>query len=176
MQKLFTAALFCCILTASFGQTPGKITSYLLTQFNATRSDATKGNNPWGMGLGVQAFLNNKTKFRPIIEVSGDAYLEDDKVLRIDSAGSPLEGVRAMSNLLIGISFSATKNIYLSLMAGPCFINGQALMTVKPSFGWYFSESGKWTGQISYISVFNRGNKVKADFNSLSFSIGLKLF
>jgi len=72
--------------------------------------------------------------------------------------------------------FHPTQNIYLSLVGGPSFISGKTLLGIKPSFGFYFSKTQRWTEKVSYINVFNRTNVSKEDFGSLSFAIGLKLF
>jgi len=179
MQKVITTIILCFILTQSFGQTQRKVSTYLMTQYNNTLYDYTIGNNPWGIGLGLQTFLNNKTKFKPTIELTGDIYLEDDKVLRSNPNGTfPENGndVRGMVNLFVGSSFHPTQRIYLSFVAGPSFINGQTLLGIKSSFGFYFSKTQKWTGKVSYVNVFNRIQATKEDFGSLSLAIGLKLF
>lgn len=176
MQKAITTFLLCFIFTNSFAQTGKKISTYLFTQFNTTLYDVTKGNNPWSIGLGLQTFLNNSSRFKPTIELTGDIYLYDDKVFRTDSVGTPLNDVRGMVNFFIGTSFHPIKNIYLSVVGGPSFISGQTLLGIKPSLGFYFSKSQRWTGKISYINIFNRGNAIKKDFGSLSLAIGLKLF
>lgn len=176
MQKVITTFLLCSILTYSFGQTQKKVSTYLSIQYNKTMYDVTKGNNPWGVGLGFQTFLNNSTKFKPTIELTGDIYLEDDKVFRTNYNGTEINDVRGMVNLFIGTSFNPTQNIYLSFVGGPSFIHGQTLLGIKPSFVFYFSKSQKWTGKISYINIFNRDNTTKQDFGSLSLAIGLKLF
>ena len=179
MQKFITTILLCFILTQSFSQTQRKISTYLLTQYNNTLYDYTSGNNPWGIGLGLQTFLNNKTKFKPTIELTGDVYLEDDKVFRSNPDGSfPENGneVRGMINLFVGSSFHPNQSIYLSLVAGPSFISGQTLLGIKPSFGFFFSKNQRWTGKVSYINVFNRTKIIDEDFGSLSLAIGVKLF
>ena len=150
-----------------------------MTQYNKTIYDRTIGNNPWGIGLGLQTFYNNKTNFKPTIELTGDIYLEDDKVLRLNPDGSiptNYNDVRGMVNLFVGTSFSPTRNTYLSFVAGPSFIGGQTMLGIKPSFGFYFSKSQKWTGKISYINIFNRDKTTKEDFGALSLAVGLKLF
>ena len=81
-----------------------------------------------------------------------------------------------MVNLFVGTSFNPTPNTYLSLVGGPSFISGRTMLGIKPSFGFYFSKSQKWTGKISYINIFNRDKATKEDFGSVSFAIGLKLF
>ena len=163
----------------TFSQTEGKVSTYLLTQHIKTLYDYTIGNNPWGVGLGIQTFLNIKTKFKPTIELTGDIYLEDDKVLRLNPDGSiptNYNDVHGMVNLFVGTSFNPTRNIYLSFVAGPSFIGGQTMLGIKPSFGFYFSKSQTWTGKISYINIFNRYKITNQDFGSLSLAIGLKLF
>lgn len=167
------------MLTQSFGQTQRKVSAFLQTQYNSTLYDYTKGNNPWGIGLGLQAFLNNKTKFKPTIELTGDIYLEDDKVLRLNSDGSIPKNdnsVSGMVNLFAGSSFHPTQSVYLSFVAGPSFISGQTLLGIKPSVGFYFSKNHKWTGKVSYINIFNRTQATNEDFGSLSLAIGLRLF
>lgn len=179
MKKNLPVILFCFILTQSFGQAQQKISTYLLVQYNSTIHDYTKGNNPWGIGLGVQTFYNNKTKFKPTIELTGDIYLADDKVLRLNPDGSfPQKDNRVgtMVNLFAGLSFQPMQSVYLSLVAGPGFINGEILPGIKPSFGVYLSKNQRWTAKISYINMFNRTKLANEDFGSLSVAIGLKLF
>jgi hypothetical protein len=179
MQKTLTIFLCCFILTQGFGQTQRKISTYLLADYNNTLYDYTIGNNPWGAGLGLQSFFNNKTKFKPTIELTGDIYLEDNKVLKLNPDGSIPQNdntIGGMVNLFAGSSFHPAQNIYVSFIAGPSFISGQTLLGIKPSFGFYFSKTQKWTGKVSYINVFNRTKIANQDFGSLSLAIGLKLF
>ena len=107
--------------TADFWTDPKKMTAYLLTQYNKTISDRTIGNNPWAIGFGLQTFFKNKMKFKPTIELTGDIYLEDDKVLRLNSDGSiptKANDVRGMINLFAGLSFNPAQNIYFSFLPG----------------------------------------------------------
>ena len=168
--------VICLILTQTFGQTQKKVATFLFTQFNKTIYDRTLGNNPWSIGLGLQTFFNNKTKFTPTIELTGDIYLEDDKVFRMNTDGTTINDVGGMVNLFVGTAFNPTQNIYLSFVAGPSFISGQTLLGIKPSIGCYFSKNQKWTGKLSYINVLNRGQTIKEDFGSISLAIGVKLF
>jgi hypothetical protein len=176
MQKVFITFLLCFILTQSFGQIQRKVSTYLLTQFNKTIYDRTIGNNPWSVGLGIETYFNNKTKFKPTIELTGDIYLQDDKVFRANSDGTEIPDVSGMVNLFVGTSFNPTQNIYLSVVGGPSFLSGLTLLGIKPSFGFYFSKSQKWTGKVSFINIFNRDKTTKEDFGSLSLSVGRRLF
>lgn len=166
----------CLIATKFYGQAQTKLSTFLLTQYNRTLNDRTKGNNPWGIGLGLQTFLKNKTKFTPTLELTGNLYLEDDDVFRTNIDGTEIKSVDRMTTLFAGAAYNPSNIIYLSFVTGPTFINRQTYLGIKPSFGFYFSKAQKWTGKISYINIFNRDNRSKEDFSSLSCSIGLKLF
>ena len=176
MQKFITTFLICFTLTQSFSQTQRKVSTYLQGQYNKNIYDRTIGNNPWGMGLGFQLFLNNNSKLKPTIDLTADAYLEDDKVFRMNSDGTEIVDIGGMVNLFAGASYHPTKKIYMSLVTGPSFVSGQILLGLKPSFGFYFSDNQRWTGKVSYINVFNRDKKTKEDFGSISLSIGVRLF
>ena len=176
MQKTITAFLLCFIFTNIFAQAQRKVSTYLNVSYNQTLNDITIGNNPWGANIGLQTFINTKTVFKPTIELTGDLYLMDDKVYRMNADATPIETVEAMVNLFAGTSFNATQNIYISVVAGPSFIHGQTLFGLKPSIGFYFSKSKRGTGKISYINIFNRDMLTKQDFSSISLSLGFKLF
>lgn len=180
MKKLIPTLLFCFLLTQSFAQTERKVSVYFLTDYTKTLHDYTKGNNPWGVGLGIQAFLNNSSKLKPTIEATSNIYLESDKVLYSNPDGSwPKDGndVGSMTNLLAGASFHPVKSAYVSFMVGPSFISNETLLAIKPSIGLYFLPNQRMTAKLSYINVFNRTKGIdNGDFNSLNFAVGVKLF
>ncbi|HEY0056065.1 MAG TPA: hypothetical protein VGB63_11960 [Pedobacter sp.] len=183
-MKIFTLTfLTCFVLSQTFSQTQRKLSTYILGQYNNTLNDFTAGINPWALGVGLQAFYNNKSKFRPTLELSRDIYLYDDKVMRFVSVNpdgsfsGAIDRVSTMVNLFAGAAFQLEPSVYLSFVAGPSCIGKQTLLGVKPSIGFYLSEKQRWTAKVSYINVFNRAPEAKkGDFGSLSVGIGLKLF
>lgn len=160
----------------SIAQVHDKVSGYLLGQFTNTIYDRTTDNNPWGMGLGFQLFLNNRSKWSPTFDATADIYFADDKVYRMNTDGSEIVDIGGVINLFGGASFHLSKLVYFSLVGGPSFIGGQTLFGIKPSIGFYFSENQKWTGKFSYINVFGRDNTTKQDFGSVSIGIGVKIF
>lgn len=175
MQKLITTSLLCFLLTHVLGQTQRKISLYLEGQYNQTISDVTKGNNPWGMGLGLQFFFRQTSILRPTVELTADAYLMDDKVYRTYLDDKPIGTVGGMINILAGASVHPIRNGYFSFAAGPSFVGGQTLFGLKPSLGFYFSSDQKVTGKISYIDILKRETRAKQDFRSVSVSLGVRL-
>ena len=90
MRKFITTLLFSFILFHGLAQTQKKVSLYLLGQYNKTLYDITKGNNISGFGTGCQLFFNVSPVFKPTIEVTGDAYLLNDKVYRKYLDGTPI--------------------------------------------------------------------------------------
>lgn len=176
MKKMLTTSLLCFILVQSFSQAQRKPVTYLMGEYNNTLYDRTKGNNPWGMGVGLQLFFNKTSKLKPTIDLTADAYLENDKVLRLNPDNTPVNDVGGMVNVFTGLSYHPVKTGYVSVVAGPSFIHGQTLLGLKPSLGFYFSGSKKCTAKISYINVFRRDKITKQDFRSISLSLGIRLF
>ena len=182
MQKkiaLISLVSFSFIILPAFGHAQRKISAYLFSQYNKTLYDRTRGNNPWGYGLGLQATLNTKTMFKPMVEITGDLYHEDDKVLRLNPDGSfPTQDntLNEMVNLFAGAAFSPIPEIYIMMAAGPSFIGGKNLFGIKPGIGFYFSKSQRVTAKLSYINIFNRDKLSGKDFGSLSMGLGVKLF
>ena len=176
MQKLIKTLLFCFALTPSFGQAKRAASLYLQGQYTHTLYDVTQGNNPWGMGLGLQVFFQPSSAFRPTLDFTADAYLEDDKVARLNADETVIGDVGSMVNLFAGLSYHPATRVYLSLAGGPGFISGETRWGIKPSVGYYFSSSQRWVGRLSYINVFNGEARTRENFGSISLSLGLRLF
>lgn len=179
LRKIILFSFFSFVFSPAFSQVPRKVSLYLFSQYNKTLSDQTKGNNPWGFGLGLQATANTKTKLKPMLEITGDWYLEDDKVLRLNPDGSfPTQDhtVNEMINVFAGTTFSPIPEIYTMIAAGPSFIGDQVLLGIKPTFGFYFSKSQRLTAKLAYIHIFNRDKLSAKDFGTLSIGVGVKLF
>lgn len=157
-------------------QTSRKVSLNLEAQYNNTIADITKGNNPWGAGLGLQLFYNNHSPFKLALEGTADAYLVDDKVLRLYPDGSSIPSIGGFVSLLAGVSYNPVKPVYLSFLAGPSIVVGHTLFGIKPSLGFYFSPKQKWSGKLSYINIFNREPKSGKDFSSFSVGVGVRLF
>lgn len=175
MKRLFSV-LAVLLLNSSFGQSTKKVSFLLQAQSNITLKDYTKGNNPWSLGVGLQTSFLLKSKINPTIELTGDLYLADDKVIRADSTGRRYNDVRSMVNMFFGASLTPAQNIYLSVLCGPSFTGRQTLFGLKPTLGVFFSKKKKMLAKLSYIAVFNRGNLVKQNFTSVSLSLGVKLY
>jgi hypothetical protein len=177
MAKFYLLLLFCCSTLCVFSQRRQKFRGYITFQYTKTLEDLTRGNNPWGMGTGFQLYWHLTGIFQPVADVTGDLYLEDDKVLRgAGVSGERLPTVRAISKVLIGPSLNIGRYINASVVAGPSFTGGDAYFTVKPSLQIFLNKRQSVFVKASHIHVDNRGLVTTGDFISYSLGLGFKVF
>ncbi len=176
MQKYTLLFIAIIISIYSFGQQGQKIKTFLSAEFNATTHDRFISANPWGAGIGLQTFFNAPKKFQPVVDLTGDLYLEDDKVYRTNPDGSEIKRVESMVNFFAGAAYFPFKPFYVAVAAGPSLIGSQVLFGIKPSLGFVFSSNKRWTAKLSFIDVFKQNKTTGDDFSSISFAIGVKLF
>lgn len=175
MKKIILSLAGSFMLLAAWAQK--RVSTHIEFIQQTTIADRTIKNNPWGAGLGLQTLLNPGKKFSSMIDLSGFLYLSKVKLLYTGPADEPMPDVENMVNLFGGIVYKPNSIVYLSLAAGPSYIDEQTLFGLKPAFGFYFSPSQKWKAQVAYLNVFNRGAKgLKGDFTSVALSAGLRLF
>lgn len=176
MGRLFLTFLLCSLTITGRAQKP--ITTYFSAQYNKTVSDYTIANNPWAPGVGVQMNFFNNAAIKPILELTADLYLMKNKVLRLNPDGSVPEtsnDVQAMVNLFTGFAWEPVQEIHLSTTAGASLAGGQFLFGFKPAVGGYLLRR-KVLMKLYYLNIFNRGRVVKQNFESIGFSMGIRVF
>jgi hypothetical protein len=176
MKQIALSLLLCSMLSHLFAQKAKTVSTYLSFSYSKTVYDKTLGNNPGAVGLGLQSNLNMRSIIRPSLELTGDIYLEDDKVLRTNE-GKPIEDVGGVVvSVFTGLSVNPSENFYCSFLLGPTFINGRTLLAIKPSIGFNFSKNQRFTGKVSFVNIFNREPMSKDDMGSVNIAFGVKLF
>jgi hypothetical protein len=181
MRKLLITLLLFFSLFQLVAQKQRKVNYYLQAQQNLTLYDITLGNNPNGFGLGAQIFLNTKSRFKATLEVTGDTYMMDDKVLRsreispgVWDYDSEIPDVPGMVNLFAGASWHPTKGFYISATVGPSFISSNTYLGFKSALG-FLTRNQRWMGKITFINIFNRDYPTQSDFGSAGISIGYRI-
>ena len=176
MHKIIISMLFCFILIKTMGQSQKKLSLYLSGQFHHTLYDRMKSENPFGFGVGLQLFFNNTAKLKPILEISAEAFPSKSKVLFLNPDGTSIDNIDIVANLFAGVSYYPIRQVYVAFSAGPGIANGNVLLGIRPSLGFYFSPNQKCMGRVSYTNLFHRDKFTQKDLGVLSFSIGIHLF
>lgn len=181
MRKFVTALFLLFSIFQLAAQKQRTVNIYIQAQQNLTLYDITQGNNPNGFGLGAQAFLNTKSKFKATMELTGDIYMMDDKLLRsreispgVWDYDTEIPDVPAMVNLFAGASWHPSKNFYSSVTVGPSFIGNNTYLGFKSALG-FLTNNQRWMGKVYFINVFNRDFPTQTDFGSVGISIGYRI-
>lgn len=155
MGKIYTHIFF--LLTQTFGQTQHKTSTNLFAKYNKTIYSATLGNNPSGIGLGVETFFNKTTKFKPTIEITGVLYLENDKVYRTDLNRKTIERSSRYGQHFYRHFNSAGIKLLFFICCRAMFYKRPDFFRNKTLSRFYFSKYPRWSGKPSYINIFNQG-------------------
>lgn len=175
MKKLIIYVFTLLLCMNLFAQKEKKTLLFIQPSFSQTLADRTKGNNIYGIGLGLQWTIQTKTKFSPTMNVTDNFIFLDDKVYRTNSNGTQMKSIQNVFKLFIGTNYDLTKHLYLSFLAGPGFINEEILLGISPSLGFYISKTKRFTTNISYTNILNRNSGEKENYISLNFSTGLRI-
>ncbi|RYE50248.1 MAG: hypothetical protein EOP48_20095 [Sphingobacteriales bacterium] len=176
------ATILLTSLLYSYGQAQSnkKINGFLLAQYNRTVYDYNPEINSWGMGLTFSSQLNTNTRFKPVLEISGDIYLADDLTKQLifpppfHDLLPPDSSIDFVVNIFGGSSYRISNKFYTTLLGGPSLIDGKIYLGVKPSVGFYFSKDQKFVGRLSFTNIFNRIHN--QDFGSIELSFGRRIF
>src|SRR5690242_19391194 len=98
-----------CTLQA-IAQKQNEISGYFLFDYNTTLYDKTLGNNPSGVGIGVQTMINTKSIFSPLIEINAQGSLENDDVFRLTKNGEGVPDARAIISVFGGSAFRVSNH------------------------------------------------------------------
>ncbi len=149
----------------------------LLANHSRTLNDYNKVNNEWLFGMGARLALNTGTKFKPVLEITGDKLIVGKDVLKQNPDGTwDDNSIRYVVNGFAGASFHPIEHLYISFAGGPGYINENFFVGIKPAIGVYFTGNQRWSVQFSYTNVFNRTKIVDQDFETLSLALGVRLF
>lgn len=160
-----------CFSFACFAQKRDIIDGCIIFQYTKTIDDLTKGNNPWGAGTGLQAWFNVGRWCRPIVEVTGHIYLEDDKIFRSGSNDEAMLKITTISKIFLGPALQVGTFANLSLATGTAFTGGNVYTTLKPSLHFFLNKKQSVFFKLSYIHIYDRGYMITEDFTSYAAAV-----
>lgn len=184
MRKFITFLTLLISFCQLSAQKQRLVNVYLQTQLNLTCYDITYQNNPFGIGLGAQAFLHTQSKFDITLELTADGYWGRKILYSYEiSPGvwdyeTSVPGIGGVVNLFAGTTWKPSRIFFMSIAAGPSFINGNVHAGFKPAIG-LFSRNQRWISKLSFTHVNNRvinhDLRTKDDFGTANFSIGYRI-
>lgn len=175
-NKSILTALFPFLMASAIGQSSQKVSIFLNGQINTSIYSAGIRNGVTGPGFGLQTFINTKSKFKPMADLTVDILINSNTVyFEQDERLVFAEGT--MVNLFAGVSYHPNQRIFFSLAGGPTLYDGKrTILGTKGSFGFYFSKNQRWMGKFSAIYLFNQEPVTKDDLGLVSAGVGLRLY
>ena len=167
--------LFALLMATIFCQAQQGVALYLSFQGNKTVTDRTLSNNSGGVGLGIQALLNTKTAFKPMLEINGD-YFGGTKELYMTTDGKIIKSKNEVVGIYAGPSFQPAGRLFFATTAGASFYNNKTHFGVRPSAGLFLSKNKKWLAKASYNLVFQRDDMGNEKFGYAGFGLAGNLF
>jgi hypothetical protein len=161
--------LFC------IAQEKHKVHTYLDFHVNTTVYDRTRSNNAGGFGGGFETYLRTRSKFRPTLAVSGEAF-GGTKELYLTADGRPIYAKSSLLSILAGSSYEGNGRMFINLAAGPSFFNSVVHLAVRPTIGVYFPANRQFVFKTSFTHIWQRDEISNDPFGFLSFAIGIRLF
>ncbi len=129
----------------------------------------------FGIGSGLQVSYNNKTKFKPLLEISRDMFPSYKKLL-VDSLGNPVNiSLTRNTNILVGSSYALSPATFASISMGLGFENKKPYPAINLAAGTYLFNNQRWMLKLAYLHIFDKG-KFKYQFSTLSLGIGFRIF
>jgi hypothetical protein len=167
------------ILTCSFislqlmGQPEHKISIYAKMQGNYILYDQAMGNAS-GPGTGIKIDVNLESGLRPFLDLHCDIYPTNDVQTYID--GIEMEMKKTVPTIFAGTSYPLFTNFYLSLEAGPAFINSDVYLGIKPGINYFLDKKQRMSVALSLTHIFEADHSNDGPFGYAGLGLNFRVF
>jgi hypothetical protein len=173
MRTLFLF-LTCAFLSLQLsGQPEHKISVYAKMQGNYILYDQAMG-NAGGFGTGVEIDLNLQSGFRPFLDFNCDFYPTNALATYVD--GIEMEKKQTVPLIFAGISYPVFRNFYITLEAGPAFINSYVYPGIKPGINYYLDKKQRISVALSLTHIFEADHSDDGSFGYAGLGLNFKVF
>ena len=173
MRTLFlflTCTLFCLRLA---GQSDHKISIYAKMQGNYIYYDEAMGRSP-GLGTGIEMDLNLQSGLRPFVDFGCDIFPANDVLTTVN--GIELEQKKTVPSIFVGTSYPVFRNFYISLEAGPTFLNSDVYLGIKPGISYFMDKKQRISAVLSFTHIFKADHSNDGPFGYASLGLDFRVF
>jgi len=174
MNKLLIL-VFCFSLTLlSFGQNERKGSVYLGLYGNWSIYDAEYSPNGNGAGLNIDFYLKNKSRIKPKLEGNFNMFMTEKSYV-VDDEGHSTPDKNGTACLFIGPAYKLRDRIEISFNAGPCLIQSDLHLGLKPCAIFYLDRKKVFKLEMSLTNIFQPNAIGSSPFGFISFGMGVRL-
>jgi hypothetical protein len=173
MRTLFLL-LTCLFINLELSGQPGhKISIYAKMQGDYVLYDQAMG-NAGGFGTGVEIDLNLQSGLRPFLDFNCDIYPSNYLLTYVN--GVEMEWKETVPSIFAGISCPVFRNFYLSLEAGPAFINSYVYPGIKPGIHYFLEKKQRISVVLSLTHIFEADHSDDGPFGYGSLGLNFRVF
>lgn len=155
------------------GQTDHKISVFAKMQGDYILYDRAMGKAP-GFGTGVEMDFNIKSGLRLTLDFTCDFFPTNAQQVFID--GVELEKKKTVPSLFAGMSYPVFRNFYVSMEAGPTFINSVVYPGIKPGVSFYPDKRQRIAAAMSLTHIFEADHSDDGSFGYASLGLIFRVF
>lgn len=166
--------LTCILLSLKLsGQSDHKISIFAKMEGNYILYDRAMGKAP-GFGTGVKIDVNLESGLRLILDFNCDFFPTNDKQVFID--GVELEKKKTVPSIFVGMFYPVFRNFYVSMEAGPTFINSGVYPGIKPGVSYYLDRKQRIAVEMSLTHIFKADHSDDGSFGYASLGLIFRVF
>jgi hypothetical protein len=167
---LFTCSFLSLGLAA---QTEHMISIYAKMQGDYVLYDQAM-DNAGGFGTGVEIDLNLHSGPRLFLNFNCDIYPSNYLLTYVN--GVEMEWKGTVPSIFAGISCPVFRNFYLSLEAGPAFINSYVYPGIKPGINYFLDKKQRISVVLSLTHIFEADHSDDGPFGYGSLGLNFRVF
>jgi hypothetical protein len=173
MRTIFL--LLACILFSMhlFGQPDHLISAYAKMEGNYVLYDRAMDKAP-GFGTGVEMDLNLRSGLRPFLDIHCNIFPTNAMATFID--GVELEKKKTILSVFAGTSYPVFRNFYVSLEAGPAFINSDVYLGIKPGISYFVDRKQRMSVALSLTHIFEADHSDDGSFGYADLGLVFRVF
>ena len=156
------------------GQKERKFSFYTGLYFNWAVYDAKYSSNGNGAGLNLDFSLNTKSKIKPKFEVNYNIFMTEENYV-VDVNGHTTPDKNGTACLFVGPVYNLSNRTEVSFNAGPCLIQSEIHLGLKPCLAFYPDKSKIIKLELSLTNIFQPNAIGGSPFGFISFGLGIRL-
>jgi hypothetical protein len=155
------------------GQPDHNISIFAKGEANYVLYDRAMGHD-MGFGTGIEMDVNLKSGFRLLLDFNCDIFPTNALLTTID--GVEMEKKKTIPVIFAGAACPVFRNFYISIEAGPAFINSFVYPGIKPGIKYYLERKQRIGVVLSLTHVFRADHSDDGAFGYADLGLVFRVF
>ena len=173
MRTIFLLLILALLSLHLAGQTDHKISAFAKMEGNYILYDQAMDNG-MGFGTGVEIDFNLESGLRMFLDFNCDFFPTNALQTFVD--GVELEKKKTVPSIYFGTSYPVFRNFYVSLEAGPTFINSDVYLGIKPGISYFLDKKQRMSVSLSLTHIFEADHSNDGPFGYAGLGLAFRVF